>query len=75
MKQPTPRQHTAWYEQQAAGPRPCSDCGEDAVVWLRSPDGALNPGGYLCQRHADTIVTEYREKLGEIWTLEILEVT
>ena len=47
-------------------------CTDEAVVWLIQPDGKRNPLGWLCQKHADAIVQEYAEKLGELWTLEPL---
>lgn len=45
-------------------------CNERGTHWLYAPDGKLCPGGPLCERHGREIVEEYREKLGEPWTLE-----
>ncbi len=44
-------------------------CGDYAPFWLMDPDGCLNPGGAVCARHGLAITLEYREKLGEVWTL------
>ena len=43
-------------------------CERRATVYLFAPDGTPNPGGWVCQEHADATVTEYRDKLGEHWT-------
>ena len=50
-------------------------CKADAECWLIAPDGKLNPGGYLCQHHADAIISEYQEKLGEGWNSTPLRFT
>lgn len=44
-------------------------CGRPAPFWLIDPDGCMNPGGALCEDHGLAITLEYREKLGEVWTL------
>ena len=48
----------------------CSNnrCRETAVWWVCSPEGQRI--SYHCGAHAVAIVQEYREKLGEYWTLE-----
>jgi len=43
-------------------------CTNAATVWLHAPDGRKVPGCWYCQQHANAIVTEYREKLNEVWT-------
>lgn len=43
-------------------------CERKASVYLFAPDGTPNPGGWVCQEHADETVTEHRDKLGEHWT-------
>ena len=43
-------------------------CEATATVRLLHPDGSPNPGGYVCGAHGETIVAEYRTKLGELWT-------
>lgn len=43
-------------------------CKSEATVWLCGPDGHKVPGCWLCQPHADAIITEYRDKLSEEWT-------
>jgi len=45
-----------------------SRCPRTATVYLFAPDGMPNPGGWVCQEHADATVAEYRDKLGEVWT-------
>lgn len=56
-------------------PAPCcfwpegGRCRADATVWLIQPDGEPNPGGYYCRHHGEATVTEYREKIGQRWTL------
>jgi hypothetical protein len=42
----------------------------DATVYLIAPDGERIPGGGSCAFHAERVITEYREKLGEEWTTE-----
>jgi hypothetical protein len=44
-----------------------------ATFWLIDPDGKRNPGGWVCRRHGQAIVKEYREKLGEGWTLALID--
>jgi hypothetical protein len=48
-------------------------CRKRAAGMLYAPDGIAVPGGYYCQRHASAIMKEYREKLGEFWTLKPLD--
>lgn len=50
-------------------------CDETATVLMFAPDGEAVPGGYYCRLHATAAVNEYREKLGEVWTLQELEST
>lgn len=47
-------------------------CTNRATVWIAAPDGKLVPGCYVCREHGEACVTEYREKLGETWSLEDL---
>ena len=47
-------------------------CQRPAVGHLTAPDGF--DAGRVCQKHADEITTEYREKLGEQWTIRPLEM-
>ena len=48
----------------AAGER----CKATATVRLLDPDGERVSGCIYCQAHAQAIIDEYREKLGEVWT-------
>jgi hypothetical protein len=50
------------------GGYPGGRCKSPALRWLIHPDGTRNPGGYVCQTHADEILSEYRDKLGESWS-------
>ena len=50
-------------------------CLREATIWLHSPDGKRNPGGFVCQEHADEIIGEYQEKLGETWRTEPIPKT
>lgn len=50
-----------------------SRCKSLATVWLFDSSGQANPGGYLCQKHVDLIITEYRDKLGEEWTTQPID--
>jgi hypothetical protein len=40
-------------------------------VWLISPEG--HRIGTMCQMHADEVIAEYRNKLGEVWSTEPYE--
>ncbi len=44
--------------------------GAIAVVRMLAPDGVRVPGGTMCQAHADAVIAEYREKLGEQWSTQ-----
>ena len=44
-----------------------SRCENRATRWLIGPTGKRNPGGFVCENHAQEILSEYREKLGENW--------
>jgi hypothetical protein len=46
-----------------------SRCERDAVGLLYHWDGKPVPSAFLCRECADEIIAEYREKLGEEWTL------
>lgn len=54
---------------------PCStfeagrQCREVATHWLVCPEGNLNPGGHVCEKHGRAITKEFQEKIGEVWTL------
>ena len=48
-------------------------CENDATVHLFAPDGKPNPGGRLCQQHANLCIVEYREKLAEEWTAKPID--
>ena len=45
-----------------------SRCAGAGTLVLFAPDGDRVPGGPICKRCAHAITTEYREKLGEVWT-------
>lgn len=49
-------------------------CPNNGEVWLYGPDGARVPGGPICKSCADACVTEYAEKLGEVWTTRPVEI-
>lgn len=44
-----------------------------AEGWIVQPDGKRNPGGTMCRKHAQEVIDEYQEKLGENWTFEMEE--
>ena len=48
-------------------------CGRTAALYLLHPDGSRNPGGWVCREHGEVILSEYSEKLGEIWKIEEME--
>lgn len=48
-------------------------CDDVAEVHLVAPDGRRTPGGSVCRRHADAVVSEYDEKLGEAWYSEEMD--
>jgi hypothetical protein len=48
-------------------------CDRVADVTLHDPDGDMVPGGFYCRPHAEACVTEYREKLGEQWSVKSLD--
>ena len=50
-----------------------SQCTEKATMWLLHPDGARNPGGYVCDFHGYSVIREYQEKLGEEWGSEPIQ--
>lgn len=50
-----------------------SRCKDKATMWLLHPDGTRNPGGYVCEHHGNAVLTEYREKLNEIWGSELID--
>ncbi|WP_169709484.1 hypothetical protein [Deferrisoma camini] len=39
---------------------------------MHDPMGRSVPGGVYCLRHGSEIAKEYKEKLGELWTLRDL---
>lgn len=43
-------------------------CQAMAEVRLIQDDGQPNPGGFYCTAHAQAIIREYRQILGEIWS-------
>lgn len=45
-------------------------CELPAVGILITPRGKPCPGGYSCEEHAQAVITEYQDKLGETWTLD-----
>lgn len=49
-------------------PRP--RCTGTATHWMMTPEGEPCPGGYVCEEHGRAIVAEYRDKLGQAWTIE-----
>ena len=48
----------------------CENTGE---VWLIAPDGEKCPGGPWCRRCGESVIKEYAEKIGEVWTLADVE--
>jgi len=44
-------------------------CQNDATVFYVAPDGEQVPGAGACDMHARRTVLEYRDKMGEVWTL------
>ena len=49
-----------------------SRCPATATHWMVDPKGRDVPGYYICQAHGQRFVDEYREKLGEPWSLRPL---
>lgn len=49
-------------------------CGRTSAGVLLAPDGGQVPGGHTCRAHADEVIAEYAEKLGEAWTIQPYEV-
>jgi hypothetical protein len=47
-------------------------CTATATHWLIQDDGKPNPGGYVCLQHGEAIVSEFKNKLAEEWTLETI---
>lgn len=47
-------------------------CTRKAIHWIVNPDGKDNPGGKVCEECGTGVVTEYKEKLEEVWTLRPL---
>jgi len=45
----------------------CFRCDNVATHQLITPEG--NPNAFVCKACGQIIIDEYREKLGEIWTL------
>ena len=45
-------------------------CHRDASVRLYAPDGKRCPSGPICRQCAEEIVSEYREKLDQVWSFE-----
>jgi len=43
-------------------------CEKPAEVKLITDTGDECPGSYYCKKHADEIITEYKEKLDIVWT-------
>jgi len=43
-------------------------CRSAATVALCAPDGEPIPAPWHCKAHADAIVSEYAEKLGQRWS-------
>ena len=57
--------------------RKCRDgrgrlCPRPATVTLIAPDGTSVPGCAMCREHAEEVIAEYSEKLGETWTARSL---
>lgn len=48
-----------------------SRCANNGTVTLYAPDGIRVPGGEICEPCATRITTEYKNKLGEVWTFEV----
>lgn len=53
--------------------QPALRCRDHADYWLIQPDGRRNPGGWTCAEHGRATVTEYADKLGELWTLQPID--
>jgi hypothetical protein len=49
-------------------------CRDEATVYLYDPDGAPNPGGYVCSPCGLRVIDEYRSKVGEAWTLRAIHI-
>ena len=50
-------------------------CTALSVVWIHAPGSPLPvPGCWVCREHGEAVITEYREKLGEEWTLQPLRL-
>ena len=47
-------------------------CDNLATVWIVAPDGKDVPGAWECEGCASPMIAEYREKLGEKWTMRPL---
>ena len=47
-------------------------CGLPAALWIMGPDGLPVPGATVCVECGVRTIREYREKLGETWTLAAL---
>jgi len=47
-------------------------CENDSVYHVLAPDGSYVPGAWVCKEHGEAIIKEYKEKLGEIWSLHEL---
>lgn len=46
-----------------------SRCRDKATGVLVAPDGEAVPHPGLCKAHADAVIAQYRQHLGEQWTL------
>ena len=47
-------------------------CKNKVTGWIVAPDGDDVPGGWSCEYHANLVVSEYAEKLGEKWAFRPL---
>jgi hypothetical protein len=66
------RRYLHWHVSYNWGQEMKTTCTKPAIIQLVAPDGKDVPGSRYCAEHAEEIICEYREKLGEIWMLRAL---
>lgn len=49
-------------------------CAKEATLRIYNPEGKAVPGCWMCEQHAQAVVSEYKAKLGQEWTAKPVQL-